>query len=409
MSPTSTSSTSPRPLSRVDLTVLCFASAVGVGTIYFPQALIPAVAADLHVSEQRAAWIASAPQLGYAIGIVLIVPLGDMLSPRRLLRCLFAGSAAASLGAAIAPSLPVLIVASLGMGCLTVAAPVIGPWAASRTDIRRLGWLNGLLLSCCIAGMISARAGAGVLGDAGWWRAAYGIAGVGALACIPLVGRRQPDSTRARLRVTAGYMTRPLRAVRAQSELRRSMAYQSCLFAAFTATWTTLVLVLRDQFDLSAEALGGISLVALVTMAGTPWAGRYADRVGPDRLNTVTMVGGLVAAGLLAGTTLGGVTGLALLVAGVCVLDVAMQSGMVANVTRMYRLDTESRSAMNAAYMGCAFVSGAVGSWLGVWLYQTSGWGAVAAFVGALSMAALTRHWTRAMTHQEAEEVLCPT
>jgi predicted MFS family arabinose efflux permease len=405
----SISSTTHRPLTRLDLTVLCFASAVGVGTIYFPQALIPAVAADMHVSEQRAAWIASAPQLGYAIGIVLIVPLGDVLSPRRLLRCLFAGSAAASVVAALAPSLPVLVAASVGMGCLTVAAPVIGPWAASRTDVRRLGWLSGLLLSCCIAGMISARAGAGVLGDTGWWRAAYGIAGVAALACVPLVGRRQPDPTRDRLRVTAGYLARPLRAVRAQAELRRSMAYQSCLFAAFTATWTTLVLVLRDQFGLSADALGVISLVALVTMAGTPWAGRYADRVGPDRLNTVTMVGGLVAASLLAAGMLGGAIGLALLIAGVCVLDVAMQSGMVANVTRMYRLDTESRSAMNAAYMGCAFVSGAVGSWLGVWLYQTYGWGAVAAFVAALSMAALARHRARAATPERPQEVSCPS
>jgi len=380
-------------LSRLDLTVLCFASAVGVGTIYFPQALIPAVAADLHVSEQRAAWIASAPQLGYAIGIVLIVPLGDLLSARRLLRWLFVGSAGAALIAAMAPSLSVLVAASVLMGCLTVASPVIGPWAASRTDPRRLGWLNGMLLSCCIAGMISARAGAGVLGDAGSWRAAYGAAGVGALACVALIGRRRPEPSGHRRRVTAGYLVQPLRAVRTQPELRRSMAYQACLFAAFTATWTTLVLVLRDQYDLSAGALGAISLVALVTMVGTPWAGRLADRFGPDRLNTVTMIGGLLSAGLLAGALLGGTTGLTLLVAGVCVLDVAMQSGMVANVTRMYRLDAESRSSMNAAYMGCAFVAGAVGSSLGVWLYQASGWGAVAALVAALSMLALTRHW----------------
>jgi predicted MFS family arabinose efflux permease len=380
-------------LPRKDLlAALAVCSAVGVGTVYFPQALLPHVAASLHVSVADAALVVTAPQAGYAAGILTLVPLGDAGIQRRLLSILFCCTSAAAVIAAVAPSLPVLVVASFLMGCATVAAPVIGPYVAGMTGSRRLGSVNSILLSVTIPAMIASRAVAGFLAEQYSWRYAYLGAAVLALVCAVVAWSRLPVPANVVPVGFPGYLRRPLNQLRLHAGLRRSAFYQMCTFAAFTGTWATLVLVLRDDFGLGADALGWVSLVAIATMAVVPLTGRLVDRRSPDVVTSWILAGTCLAAVLMLGALLGGPTGLVLLVAGVLVLDVSMQSGMVANVTRMYRLDPHSRSAMNTAYMVCAYAAGGLGSWTAVRLYNQLGWWAVPAFVAALAAAAALCH-----------------
>ncbi len=377
------------------LGLLAVCSAVGVGTVYFPQALLPQVAASLHVPLADAALIVTAPQAGYATGILALVPLGDTGHQRRLLTALFGGVSVCALAAAVAPSLPVLVIASYLMGCAAVVSPMIGPYVAGMTGSRRLGSMNSILLSVGIPGMIASRAVAGYLGEQYTWRYAYLVAAVLALACAALSWTRLPAPVAVVPARFPGYLLRPLDQLRQQPELRRSAFYQACAFAGFTGTWATLVLVLRDRFGLGAGALGWISLVAIATMVVVPATGRAVDRRTPDSVTSWVLAGIVLAASLMAGAVAGGPVGLVLLVAGVMLLDVAMQSGMVANVTRIYRLDPGSRSAMNTAYMVCAYSAGGLGSWTAVRLYHAFGWWAVPVLVAALALLAAAVHARR--------------
>lgn len=196
------------------LGLLALCSAVGVGTIYFPQALLPQIAASLRVPVEQAALVVTAPQLGYAVGILAIVPLGDSGAQRRLLRTLFCGASVFGAIASLAPSLPVLVTASFLMGCATVVAAVLGPFAAGMVDPHRLGSVNSLLLSASIAGIIASRALAGYVGEHSW-RHAYLGAAVLALLCAVMVHIHLPAPMKgtlvAAVLMMGGHSPRPRR------------------------------------------------------------------------------------------------------------------------------------------------------------------------------------------------------
>jgi predicted MFS family arabinose efflux permease len=154
--------------------------------------------------------------------------------------------------------------------------------------------------------------------------------------------------------------------------------------------WTCLALLLtRPAYGLGTQAVGLLALVGGATMFCTPFAGRLVDRHGPDGTNLVCTLAVLVAAAVLAVGARGGTPGLAALVMGTLLLDIAMQSGMVANQSRVYALRPEARSRLNTAYMTCAYLGGSAGSWLGVRAYGRAGWHGVCALLALLSVLAL--------------------
>jgi len=185
----------------------------------------------------------------------------------------------------------------------------------------------------------------------------------------------------------------PLWLLRNEPELRRSCWYQAMIFGAFSAVWGSVALLLTGpRYGYGAQAVGLLALVNLATMAATPMAGRIVDRRGSDPVNLVCMLAVIGSAGVLAAGAAGGVGGLVALVAGTLVLDVAMQCGMVANSIRMYALSDTHRGRLNTAYMTCAYLGGAVGSWLGVQAYTLVGWRGVCGLVALMAAAALARH-----------------
>src|SRR4051812_39873067 len=167
-------------MGRALLAVLAVACGVAVGPVYFPQAISPDIAADLHVTRDAAATVVTAVQFGYALGIFFLVPLGDRFPPRTLLATLFAVTGAALLAASRAPALAPLVLASGLIGATTVAAQVINPLAAGLATRR--GAVLGVLLSGSIAGIVLARALGGVLAEAFGWREVYAAAAALSLA-----------------------------------------------------------------------------------------------------------------------------------------------------------------------------------------------------------------------------------
>ncbi|MFD9012057.1 MFS transporter, partial [Streptomyces sp. NPDC059552] len=380
-------------MSRRLLLLLTLTCAVGVGTVYFPQAVSPLVVAALHASPGSATLVVTAIQIGYTAGIFLLVPLGDRLPHRPFLVTLLALTGAGLLAAGCAPGLAPLIAAAAVVGMTTVAAQVIGPLAAGLVAAERRGAVLGTLLSGSTGGMLLARTFGGTLGEWLGWRAPYLVAGAVALVLAAVLARTLPVTAAGSRERYPALLAAPLRLLLTEPELRRSCLYQATVFGGFSAVWTCLALLLTGPvYGLGAHAVGMLALVGAVTMLCTPYAGRLVDRTGADRVNLVCLLGVLVSAAVLAAGARGGAAGLLALAGGTLLLDVAMQCGMVANQARVYALRPDARSRLNTAYMTCAYLGGSGGSWLGVRIHGRAGWPGVCALVAVLAAVALARH-----------------
>lgn len=381
-------------MNRRTTLILAMTCAVAVGNIYFPQAIVPLVAEGLHASPDAASLAVTATQVGYTAGMFLLVPLGDRLPHRSLLVALLALTSLGLLGAGCAPDLPLLVVAGALIGLTTVAAQVVGPLAAGLVAADRRGAVIGTLLSGSIGGMLLARAFSGSLGEWLGWRVPYLATAALTLLLAGILARTVPVVPPPSRQPYPALLAEPLRLLRTEPGLRRSCFYQAMIFAGFSAVWTCLALLLDGPvYGMGAQSVGLLALVGGATMLCTPLAGRLVDRHGPDPVNLVSLLGVLVSAAVLAAGAWGDVSGLSALVVGTLLLDIAMQSGMVANQARVYALRPDARSRLNTAYMTCAYLGGSAGSWLGVRVYSQAGWRGVCALVALLAALTLARHF----------------
>ncbi|MFD9795987.1 MFS transporter [Streptomyces sp. NPDC059070] len=380
-------------MTRRMVLILALTCAVGVGNIYFPQAVSPLIAAGLHESPDSAAWVVTGTQIGYTAGIFLLVPLGDRLPHRPFLVTLLCLAGAGLLAAGCAPNLPFLVGASVLIGVTTVAAQVVAPLAAGLVAPDRRGATMGTLMSGSIGGMLLARTFSGTLGDRLGWRAPYLVASVLVLVLAGVLARLLPVTTPSVRTPYPALLAESVRLLRTEPELRRSCLYQATAFAGFSAVWTCLALLLTGPaYGMGAQAVGLLALVGAATMFCTPFTGRLVDRHGSDPVNLVCLLGILVSAAVLVPGGRGGALGLTALTLGTLLLDIAMQSGMIANQSRVFGLRPDARSRLNTAYMTCVYLGGSAGSWLGVQVYGRAGWTGVCVLVALLAGVALGRH-----------------
>ncbi|MEV6947772.1 MFS transporter [Streptomyces sp. NPDC051172] len=403
------SSTAPPELSRPLILLLSVACGIAVANIYFPQAISPLIADDLRVRPTSAAMVVTCAQLGYAAGIFLLVPLGDRLRHRGLVTALLLVTCAGLVLAGTATSLPVLAVASALVGLTTVVPQILIPMAAGLTDPERRGAVTGTLLSGLIGGILLARTFSGTLGEWLGWRAPYLVAAVMVLILTLALAAALPHTTPSTDQRYPALLAASLHLLRTEPLLRRSCQYQILVFAAFNAAWTALALFITGpHYDLGTPAVGMLALVGAASMFATPIAGRRTDRRGPDAVNLVCMLGAIAAGALLLTGRLGGAVGLVGLGAGMLLLDVAMQSGQVANQARIFALRPEARARLNTAYMTCAFLGGSAGSWLGVRAYSALGWSGVCGLVALLAGLAVLRHVLRSRETTAAADARVP-
>jgi predicted MFS family arabinose efflux permease len=384
--------TTPR-LGRGVTFVLALACGVAVANIYFPQAVVPLIADGLGVPPESAALVATAGQLGYALGLFLLVPLGDRVRHRPLVLTLLAGTGVGLVAAGLAPNLPVLLVLSALIGVTTVVPQILLPMAAGLVADDRRGAVTGTLLSGLLAGILLARTFGGVVGEWLGWRAPYLVAAGLVLGMALLLVRALPATTPPSREGYPTLLAAALRLLAAEPGLRRSALYQALLFGAFSAAWTSLALLVTGPiFDLDARAVGLLAFVGAGSVLVSPLAGRRADRSGPGPVNLICFVGVVVAAGVLTVGGTGGVLGLVALAVGMLLLDVAVQAGGVANQARIFALRPEVRSRLNTAYTTCGFLGGSAGSWLGIQAYARFGWPGVCGLVAVAAAVALVRH-----------------
>jgi predicted MFS family arabinose efflux permease len=357
-----------------------------VANIYYNQPLLAAIGRTFHVSDSRASLIATATQVGYTLGMLLVVPLGDMLERKRLMLWMLLGAAGCLGAAGLAPSFPLLAGASILLGICSAVPQLLLPMAAHLAPEADRGRIVGRIMSGLLIGILLSRTVSGYVGAHLGWRIVFeGAAGV-MLALAALLAWRLPqdqphfEGTYASLMRSLGTLVTELPA------LRRSALVGASIFAAFSVFWTTLAFYLESPaYHYGSDVAGFFGLVGAVGALAAPLAGGLADRRGPRYAITAGILLAL-ASYLLLGLAGGWLVGLVL---GVILLDVGVQSAHISNQTLVFSLRPEARSRLNTVYMTGYFTGGSLGSVIGGLAWMHFGWPGVctvgAAFV-ALSL-----------------------
>ena len=370
--------------------LLATACGLIVANIYYAQPLVGPISVALGLPPQAAGLIVTMTQIGYVIGLLLIVPLGDLIENRRLVLCVMAVGALALLAAALSTHPLPFLAAALFIGIGSVSVQILVPYAAHLAPDAMRGQVVGNVMSGLLLGIMLARPVASFITHVSSWHVVFILSTIVMVVLAVVLGwALPPRMPTSRLRY-GELLASMARLALTTPILQRRALYHACLFAAFSLFWTTTPLLLTGaDFHLTQT---GVALFALAGVAGAiaaPIAGRIADR-GWIRLATAPAMLAVAAAFLMthigpAGSNLA----LALLVAAAILLDFGVSANLVLGQRAIFALGAEYRSRFNGLYMATFFVGGAIGSALGGWAYAQGGW-ALASWIGfALPIAAL--------------------
>jgi len=374
----------PPTLSRGLTLAMALACGFAVANIYYNQPMLGLIARDLPDSPLPAQ-IPPVTQLGYALGLFLLVPLGDLADRRRVIVAQFVALAATLALAALAPTAAALLAASLLVGMGAAVAQQIVPFAAALADPAVRGRVIGTVMAGLLGGILCSRTLAGLVAAHHGWRAMFWLGVPLALSAAAVMAWRLPRGTSPAPGLSYPAALASLgRFWRTTPPLRRATLIQAGLFASFSAFWSLLALHLAEpSFGLGADAAGLFGLVGVIGLIAAPLGGRLSDRYGPRPTIALGSLLTLVAWGLL-GWNGGGVPAL---VAGVILLDFGVQLALVSNQHVVYALDAAARSRLNTLFMTGMFLGGAAGSALAGLVWPEGGWLAVT-ILGALFPAA---------------------
>ena len=353
-------------------TLLAVACGLSAANIYYAQPLIGLIAPAVGLGDKAASLIVTVTQVGYCLGLVLLVPLGDLVENRSLTFWTLSGAAAALAAAALAPSAIAFLGAALLIGVASTAAQMLVPIAAHLAPDASRGRTIGNVMSGLLLGIMLARPFSSLIADALGWRAVFGVSALAiavlAFALRALLPERRPTVDHGYVALIASLWT----LLRDTPVLRRRAAYQAALFAAFSLFWTAVPLELAGPtFGLSQR---GIALFAFAGAAGAlsaPIVGRLADR-GWGRASSVVSMAAVAAAFLVA--QLGASGSMMALLAGAVLLDAGVQGNQVASQRVIYALGDKARSRLNGLYIATFFVGGAVGSSIASLAFALGGW-----------------------------------
>jgi predicted MFS family arabinose efflux permease len=362
-----------------------------VAALYYSQPTLGVLAGDLHASPRQIGWIPTLTQFGYAIGLLLLAPLGDRFDRRNIILLKAVILSAALLLTGLAPGLGVLLAASLLVGLFATVAQDIVPAAATLAPPHERGKAVGTVMTGLLMGILLSRVVSGFVAENFGWRTVFiaAAASVALLAVVLAKGlpRFAPTSNQpypALLKSLAHLWVE-------YPKLRQAALAQALLALGFSAFWSTLAVMLHEApFHLGSAAAGSFGLAGAMGALAAPFAGRLADRHGPARVIRITVGVTVVSfASMFLMPLLPAPAQLALLALATVGFDLGVQASLISHQTIVYGIAPEARSRLNAILMTCMFVGMSLGGLLGAQALAAWGWTGVVLLATVSSIGAL--------------------
>lgn len=385
-------------LSPALILLMSVATGLAVASNYYAQPLLDTIARAFNLSASSAGFIVTAAQLGYAAGLLFLVPLGDMFERRMLIVSMTLLAAGGMLITASSQSLTMMIIGTALTGLFSVVAQILVPLAATLASPEKRGKVVGTIMSGLLLGILLARTAAGLLASLGGWRTVYWVASV-LMVVMALALWRGLPKVKQENHLNYPQLLASVFSLFTQDKLLRTRALLGCFtFANFSILWTSMAFLLAaPPFNYSEGVIGLFGLAGAAGALGARPAGGLADK-GKSHLTTSA---GLVLLLLSwAAIWYGHVSVLALIV-GILVLDLTVQGVHITNQTVIYRVKPEARNRLTAGYMTSYFIGGAAGSLISASAWQHAGWSGVCA-IGAIVATINLLVWWRGYHRQEA-------
>ncbi|WP_324678469.1 MFS transporter [Hymenobacter sp. GOD-10R] len=368
------------PMSSALVWLMAISCGLVVANIYYNQPLLSEIGRTFGMSDISVSLVATATQIGYTLGLLFVVPLGDKLERKRLILTELVLAAVVMGVAAWAPSFPVLLVASVWIGIFSAVPQLLIPMAANLASSEERGKIVGKVMSGLLVGILLSRTISGYVAAHFGWRMVFGAGGVAMLLLVAVLAVKLPKDQPVFEGTYGSLMKSLVTLTREFVPLRRAALVGAFLFASFSVFWTTLGFFLEGSpYFYKSDIVGFFGLIGACGALAAPLAGKMADKRGADYAIGI----GIVAA--LASFVVLGVGGNYLigLVVGIILLDVGVQGAHISNQSRIFALLPEARSRLNTVYMTAYFIGGSVGSVVGGAAWTTWHWPGVCA-VGLL-------------------------
>ncbi len=385
-------------LSPALILLMSVATGLAVASNYYAQPLLDTIARAFDLSASSAGFIVTAAQLGYAAGLLFLVPLGDMFERRMLIVSMTLLAAGGMLITASSQSLTMMIIGTALTGLFSVVAQILVPLAATLASPEKRGKVVGTIMSGLLLGILLARTVAGLLASLGGWRTVYWVASV-LMVIMALALWRGLPRVKQENHLNYPQLLASVFSLFTRDKLLRTRAILGCLtFANFSILWTSMAFLLAaPPFNYSEGVIGLFGLAGAAGALGARPAGGLADK-GKSHMTTSA---GLVLLLLSwAAIWYGHVSVLALIV-GILVLDLTVQGVHITNQTVIYRVKPDARNRLTAGYMTSYFIGGAAGSLISASAWQHAGWTGVCA-IGTIVAAINLLVWWRGYHRQEA-------
>ena len=372
-------------LSRGHIVIMAICTGLIVANIYYNQPLLVLISKSFAIDPAKGGRIAFLTQAGYALGLLFFVPLGDKVERRGQIVWMAAFAVAALVLAALSPNLLCLEIASVLIGATSVIPQLILPLAAHLSDPSRTGKVIGSIMSGLLIGILLSRTLSGFIGAWLGWRGMFWVAAVISLLLLVMMRITFPVSRPGFTGSYASLMRSLLTLVKEQPLLREAAAINALAFATFGLFWTTMVLHLSGApFHYNSDLIGLFGLAAAAGALAAPLVGGSADKRNPRiaiGYGLCLLLLSFVLLYVWADTVIG-------MIAGIVLLDLAMQGIHVSNQSRVYALIPAARNRLNTVYMTVSFIGTSLGSAVGLFAWEKGAWTGVCLTGALLTLAA---------------------
>lgn len=375
-------------LTNTTLWVMTIATGLVVANLYYNQPLLDDMARTFHVSNRKIGQVAMLTQIGYATGMLFIAPLADMLRRKRLIMICLALVVLSLLFTAIAPGINLLILSSFLVGVFSLIPQLLVPMTAHLARPEERGRKIGFVMSGLLLGILLSRTISGFIGaHFGWQNMFYIAAGIMVIIWLLLfflLPEVEPEYTG-----TYGSLMKSMLAlIKREPALRVASLRGALCFACFMAFWTTLVFLLKQNFNKGSDVAGLFGLVGAFGALAAGLMGRWSDKMDAYKLSTFTLLLIIVSfmVFFFSGNSIIG------LVIGVIILDMGVQATHISNQAIIYALEPGARNRINTIYMVTYFIGGGIGTFLASQAWSYNKWNGVCLIGIALSLIATIVH-----------------